>query len=521
MPSQPVCLRRRTSRFAIPRALAIGIVLPLAVAGCAVGPDFKSPDAPQADGYTVETLKPRTSAADIPGGEAQRFVAALDIPGQWWSLYRSDALNSLISKALESSPTLDAAKAALVQAHENAAAARGAFWPTVTGNVSATREKISGASFGFPGVNSIFSVGTASLNVSYPLDIFGGIRRQVETAEATEDYQRYELVAAYLTLTSNVVTTAVQEASLRGQIAATRQIIDIEADEFKVLQQQLALGGVAGGAVLAQEATLAQARATLPPLQKQLDQTRNHLTSLTGRLSNEDIGATFELAQLSLPQDLPLSLPSKLVAQRPDILAADAQLHEASAQIGVATANEFPQISITGSFGNTGTPAGALLNPGVGVWSIGGSLAQTIFDGATLLHKKRAAVAAYDQAAAQYRSTVVSAFEDVANALRALQTDADALAAAFAAEVAANKSLALSRQQYQLGAIPYPALLIAEQQAQQAVVTRVQAQATRFSDTAALFQALGGGWWNASAGVFDTTKPDHTARDQTAKSVSQ
>jgi NodT family efflux transporter outer membrane factor (OMF) lipoprotein len=351
-------------------------------------------------------------------------------------------------------------------------------------------------------------VGTAQLNVSYPLDVFGGIRRQVETAEATEDYQRYELVAAYLTLTSNVVTTAVQEASLRGQIVATRQIIDIEADEFKVLQQQLALGGVAGGAVLAQEATLAQARATLPPLQKQLDQTRNHLTALTGRLSGEDIGVTFELARLSLPQDLPLSLPSKLVAQRPDIMAADAQLHEASAQIGVATANEFPQISITGSFGNTGTPAGALLNPGVGVWSIGGSLAQTIFDGATLLHKKRAAVAAYDQAAAQYRSTVISAFEDVANALRALQSDADGLTAAFAAEVAANKSLALSRQQFQLGAINYPALLIAEQQAQQAVVARVQAQAARFSDTAALFQALGGGWWNAGTGMFDTKKPD-------------
>lgn len=257
------------------------MVLPLAIAGCAVGPDFKSPDAPQADGYTVEKLKPETSAAAIRGGETQRFVAELDIPGQWWSLYRSDALNSLIAKAIENSPTLDAAKAALVEAHENAAAARGAFWPDVTGNVSATREKISGASFGLPGENSIFSVGTAQLNVSYPLDVFGGIRRQVEASEATEDYERYELVAAYLTLTSNVVTTAVQEASLRGQIAATRQIIDIEVDELKVLQQQLTLGGVAGGAVLAQEATLAQARATLPPLQKQLDQTRNHLTSLT------------------------------------------------------------------------------------------------------------------------------------------------------------------------------------------------------------------------------------------------
>jgi NodT family efflux transporter outer membrane factor (OMF) lipoprotein len=506
MPSQPVSFPNRSNRDAISCAAAFGLAVVLA--GCAVGPDFKSPDAPKTEGYTVEKLKPRTSAADIHRGEVQRFVSELDIPGQWWSLYHSEALNTLIAKAIENSPTLDVAKAALVQAHENAAAARGSFFPTLTGNVDATREKISGASFGFPGQNSIFSVATAQLNVSYPLDIFGGIRRQVEAAEANEEFERYELAAAYITLTSNVVTTAVQEASLRAQIAATQQIIDIEADELKVLRQQLSLGGVAGGAVLAQEATLAQARTALPPLQKQLDQTRNQLAALAGRFPSEDIGATFELAQMTLPQDLPLSLPSKLIEQRPDIMAADAQLHQASAEVGVATANEFPQISITGSFGNTGSPAGSLINPGVGIWSVGGSLAQTIFDGATLLHKKRAAVAAFDQSAAQYRSTVIAAFQDVANALRALQADADALAAATAAEVAANKSLDLSRQQYQLGAIPYTALLTAEQLAQQAAVTRAQAQAARYADTAALFQALGGGWWNAGAGMFDTKKPD-------------
>jgi NodT family efflux transporter outer membrane factor (OMF) lipoprotein len=506
MPSQAVSFPNRSTRDAISCAAAFGLAVVLA--GCAVGPDFKSPEAPKTEGYTVETLKPQTSEANIHGGETQRFVAELDIPGQWWSLYHSDALNALIAKAIENSPTLDAAKAALVEAHENAAAARGSFFPTLTGNVDATREKISGANFGFPGENSIFSVATAQLNVSYPLDIFGGIRRQVEAAEANEEYERYELAAAYITLTSNVVTTAVQEASLRAQIAATQQIIDIEADELKVLRQQLALGGVAGGAVLAQEATLAQARTALPPLQKQLDQTRNQLAALAGRFPSEDIGATFELTQMTLPQDLPLSLPSKLVEQRPDIRAADAQLHQASAEVGVATANEFPQISITGSFGNTGSPAGSLLSPGVGVWSVGGSLAQTIFDGATLLHKKRAAVAAFDQSAAQYRSTVITAFQDVANALRALQADADALAAATAAEVAADKSLDLSRQQYQLGGIPYTALLTAEQLAQQAAVTRAQAQAARYADTAALFQALGGGWWNAGAGMFDTKKPD-------------
>jgi len=410
--------------------------------------------------------------------------------------------------AIARSPTLDAAKAALRQAQENSAAARGSFFPTVTGNVSATREKISTADFGFAGGSSLFSVGTAQLNLSYPLDVFGGIRRQVEATEANEDYERYQLVTAYLTLTSNVVTTAIQEASLKAQIAATQQIIDIEAHELDVLRGQLSLGGVAGGAVLAQEATLAQARATLPPLQKQLAQTRNQLAALSGRLPNEDIGATFDLAQLTLPEDLPLSLPSKLVEQRPDIKAVEAQLHQASAEVGVATANELPQISITGSFGNTGSPAGALLNPGVGVWSVGGSLAQTVFDAGTLLHKRRAAAAAFDQAAAQYRSTVITVFQDVANALRALQSDADALAAATAAETAANKSLALSQEQFKDGAITYTTLLNAEQLAQQAVVSRVQAQAARYADTAGLFYALGGGWWNASAGTFNAEKPE-------------
>lgn len=497
-------------RAMLPVKLGPGIALTLSVivaAGCAVGPDFTSPSVPKAAGYSADPLTSQTSAASIAGGEPQHFAPDKDIPAQWWSLYQSEGLNKLMARAIEASPTLEAAKAALRQADENASAQRGAFFPSITGNVSATREKVSTATFGFPGSVSLFSVSTASLNLSYPLDVFGGVRRQVEAADAAEDYQRYQLIVAYLTLTTNILTTAVAEASLRAQIAATQEIVDIESHELEVLRQQLSLGGVAGGAVLAQEATLAQVRATLPPLQKQLAQTRNRLAILAGRFPSEDIGATFDLAQLKLPEELPVSLPSKLVAQRPDIMAAEAQLHQASAEIGVATANELPQISLTGSFGNTGSPAGALLSPGIGVWSVGGSLAQKIFDGGTLIHERRAAVAAYDQAAAQYRSTVLSVFQDVADALRALQSDADALTASVAAEKAADKSLDLSRQQYQLGAINYTTLLSAEQTAQQARITRVQAQAARFSDTAALFYALGGGWWNAQAGTFDAAKP--------------
>jgi NodT family efflux transporter outer membrane factor (OMF) lipoprotein len=512
---QIIHLRNRAGRTAGARGVSLAAIAALALAGgCAVGPDFVSPAAPKTDGYTAEPLSPHTSAAPVTGGEAQNFAMDQDIQGQWWSLFRSEPLNALIGRALAASPTFDAAKAALRQAQENALAERGDFFPSITGNVSAARQKISTASFGGKNSAALFSISTASLNVSYGLDVFGETRRLVEAADAAEDYQRFQLVAAYLTLTSNIVSTAVQEASLRAQLAATQQIIDIEADQLKVLRQQLSLGGVAGGAVLAQEATLAQARTSLPPLQKQLAQTRNRLATLAGNLPSEDIGATFDLAQLNLPRDLPVSLPSKLVAQRPDIRAAEAQLHQASAEIGVATAEELPQITLTGSIGNTGSPAGMLLNPGVGIWSVGGALAQKIFDGGTLLHKRRAAVAAYDQAASQYRATVLSAFEDVANALRALQADADGLAAAVAAEQAADNSLALSREQFQLGAISYTTLLNAQQLAQQARITLVQAQAARFSDTAALFQALGGGWWDESAGMFDADKPAVAAAEQ-------
>ena len=345
----------------------------------------------------------------------------------------------------------------------------------------------------------------------------GAPGRTVESYAAAADYQRFELAAAYLSLTANVVTAAIQEASLRAQIAATQQIVDIEANELKVLSAQLALGGVAGGAVLAQQATLAQARATLPPLQKQLAQQRNQLAVLSGRPPSEDIGAEFDLAQLKLPGELPVSLPSQLVSQRPDIRASESQLHQANAQIGVATANELPQISLTGSFGSTASPAGALFGPGTEIWSIGGSLAQKLFDGGTLLHQRRAAVAAHDEAAAQYRNTVLSAFQDVANALRALQSDADALAADVAAQDAADRSLALSREQYQYGAISYTTLLNAEQTALQTHVTLVQAEAARYADTAALFQALGGGWWNDKSGALDpdaAPTPDKIASGQ-------
>jgi NodT family efflux transporter outer membrane factor (OMF) lipoprotein len=468
-------------------------------AGCAVGPDFERPATPDVEGFTLTPLPGKTVSTEVAGGEAQRLVRDLDIPGQWWTLFHSAALNALIEQALKNNPTLPAAEAALRQAWENVYAEQGAFFPTAVVSYSPSRNKtatgvtFTSASSGPP----YFTLHTAQVVVTYMPDVFGGTRRQVESLVATTEFQRFQLEAAYLTLTSNVVAAAVQEASLRGQIAATEEIIKIQTDSLDILRKQLELGQVAGADVAAVEATLAQAQATLPPLQKQLAVQRDLLTALIGRLPSQEPPEKFELAALQLPLELPVSLPSKLVEQRPDIQSAEAQLHSASASIGVAVAAQLPQFTLTGNAGTTANQISQLfITPGTAFWTVAGNVAQTVFDAGTLLHKKRAADAAFDQAAEMYRSTVIAAFQNVADSLHAVLSDADTLKATYAAERAAFKSLEIARTQLQLGAIGYLGLLTAENTYDTALLALVQAQAARLADTAALFQALGGGWWN-------------------------
>jgi NodT family efflux transporter outer membrane factor (OMF) lipoprotein len=479
-----------------PTACRLAVPVVLLLSGCEVGPDFHQPAAPKDAGYTAEPLQQVTAVTAVHGGEAQRFVPGGDLSGEWWTLFRSRPLNDLIDQALRANPDLQAAQAALRQANENVYAGQGALFPTVGVNAQAQRERISGAAFGEPNLSETLSLVTAAVSVSYAPDVFGGVRRQVESLEAQAQYQRFQLEATYLTLTSNLVVAAVQEASLRGQIAATHDIITLETDQLRVVQNQFTLGGASRADVLSQQATLTATEATLPPLEKQLAQTRDQLTALLGRFPNQEPAAHFDLAGLQLPTELPLSLPSQLVQRRPDIRAAEATLHQASANVGVAVANELPQFSITGQYGTESTGFTNLFTPATAIWSIAGGVTQTLFDAGTLLHKKRAAVAAFDQAAAQYRSAVIKAFQNVADALRALQADAAALRAQAEAEQTAAASLDLSRDQFRLGAITYLTLADAERTYQQAHINLVQAEASRFSDTAALFQALGGGWWH-------------------------
>jgi NodT family efflux transporter outer membrane factor (OMF) lipoprotein len=478
------------------RRIVATIVVPLLFWGCAVGPDFMRPDPPATDRYTADPLPVQTASASVAGGAPQRFVDR-DIPAEWWALFHSPALDALIREALQANPNLAAAEAALRQARELRKAGEGAFFPLVQAGFNASRNK-TGSQLS-PNTASgalYYNQYTAQLGVSYVPDVFGATRRTVEGLLAQEDAQRFQLEAAYLTLTSGLVAAAIGEAELRDQIAATEEIIRTQRESLDILHRQKTLGQAAGADVAAQEAALAQAEATLPPLQKQLAQQRDLLAVLLGRLPSDQPGAKFQLASLQLPQDLPLSLPSRLVEQRPDIRAAEESLHAASAAIGVAIANMLPQINLTGNLGTTALTIGSLFGPGTAFWTIAADATQTVFDAGTLLHKKRAAEAAFDEAAAQYEATVLAAFQNVADTLEALKSDADALAATVRAEAAARTSLDIAKRQLSLGAVNYLALLNAEQTYQQAVVNRVQAQAARFADTAALFQALGGGWWN-------------------------
>ena len=468
--------------------------------GCTSGPDFKDPDRPVATRYTPETLS-ETSAASGPAGVAQRFLTDAEVPGRWWTLYRNAQLDSLVDEALRANPTLTAAQAKLRQAQETLYAQQGSLFPQLNVGGSTTKQQVTPVTSGLLGPPSIYTVSSASLSISYNLDIFGGVRRQVESQAAQAEYQRFQLEAAYLTLTSNVVVGAINLASLRAQLAATEDTIRIAENQLRLVRTQFDLGAASRVEVLSQDAAVEQARAAIPPLQLQLSQQRNQLMALVGRTPDQDRGEVVDLDGLHLPEDLPLTVPAVLVDQRPDVRSAKAQLKTASANIGVAVSNQMPQFSISGQYGpNAGGDLIQFLGqvvPATGTaWNLAFSILQPILDGGTLEHKKRAAVAAFEQAAAQYQSSVLQAFQDVANALRAVQADADSLRTQMAAEKAAAASLELAEKQYRLGAVAYAELLNSQRTYQSARLARVKAQAARYSDTTALFQALGGGWWN-------------------------
>lgn len=485
------------SRRGPPPHLYAAAIAGLTLAGCAVGPNFTPPPAPDVSRYTPEPLSSPTGDRNGPPVAAQRFVPGAEIPARWWTAFRSHPLDTVIRKSIARNPTLDAADAAIRIANENGLAQRGLFFPQIGANYNVQDQQSSNmATQQGPGTpaQSRYTLHTAQLTVSFVPDIWGQNLRAVESLDALTEQAQFQLEAAYLTLTANVVTAAIQEASLRGQIAATERIIKIERDILGILQSQFNAGQAAQVDVLTQETALAQVEQTLPPLQKQLAIQRDLLTALSGQFSADEIVEKFDLQHLSLPRNLPISLPATMVAQRPDVRAAEANLHSASALVGVAIAARLPNITLSGNPGSSGFKPAELLTPGTLFYTVAASASATVFDGMTLYHKQKSAEAALDQARSQYRQAVITAFQNVADSLRSLQADTRAVQAAIKAENSAKSTLDIIQKQLALGQISQVTVLNAQQAYLNTAIARVQAEATRLSDSAALFMALGGSW---------------------------
>ncbi len=473
----------------------VGYVL----AGCAVGPDYVRPAAPAADRYTEARLPDSTGSVSAKAGRDQVFVPAADVPGDWWTLFRSPALTRLVAVALRQNPTLAATAETLRQAQENTIAQQGAFFPTVSAQLTRTREKVSGAEAGLVGpqaVSESFGFYQGQFNISYTFDVWGQIRRTVEAAAAAAQIQRFQLEAATNMLAANTATAAITAASLRAQIVAEEELVDAEQHLLTTVRSQFQLGGATGTDVATQEAQLANTQALVVPLQTQMQQARDQLADYLGRVPEQADLPDLKLEELQLPGALPVSLPSRLVDQRPDIRAAAEQLHQATAQVGVAIANRLPQFTLQGALGSAPARIGDLFTPGNGIYTIITQALAPVFEGGTLLHQQRAAYAAARSAAANYRATVVGAFQNVADVLTALDGDARALAANQASEQAAARSLSLARMQYGAGGVSYLTVLTSQTQYQNAVIGLIRAQAARYTDTVALYVALGGGWWH-------------------------
>jgi NodT family efflux transporter outer membrane factor (OMF) lipoprotein len=482
-------------RKGLPLRISIGVVL-IGTSGCAVGPNFKPPPVPSTSAYTRDPLPDATQAIDVPGGASQRFHIGRDLAGKWWTLFNDTELNRLIDEAIAKSPDIESQQAALRAARENVIAQRGSFAPRIQGTVNGDREEVSGASIGPSYSGFITNIFESTVNVSYTFDLFGGERRALESLEAQAEDQRFKLEASILTLTSNVASTVIQLASLNDQIGATNDIISSETHELELMKLQFAVGTISQADVAQQESTLALTRVALAPLEQQRSVAEYELAVLTGHASSEAIPLAATLQDFSLPVDLPVSLPSELVAHRPDVKAQEAQLRHANANIGVATANMLPQISITGAIGGESLVFSSLLQPESGVWNLAAGVTQPIFEGGALRAKRRAARDLYAQASADYRLVVLKAFENVADSLSAIAHDAQAFKAASAALDSAGVSLLLNQERFNAGSVSYVSLLTSEQAYARARVGYTQALANRYFDTVLLFQALGGGWWN-------------------------
>jgi NodT family efflux transporter outer membrane factor (OMF) lipoprotein len=510
LPSHPGARPGRRCARAVVAALAVAVL-----GGCTVGPNFERPAQPEVERYTAGSPPQETVSTPGHGGGPQLFVGGAELQADWWRLFRSDKLDEIIHAALSGSQTLKQAQARLREAQANLEAARGALLPQLSVGGNVQRQRTSGSAFGgSTGTGTTFNLFSTTANVSFNPDVFGGQRRTIEGQEAAVQFQQHETQAAYLTLLGNTTNAVIAEANARAEIKATQEILDSDQRELEIIEAQYERGAVAYPDVLSARSRVAAIRARLPPLEQQVNQNQHLLATLTGRLPAQWVPPTVEIDELTLPEHLPVGVPSRLVRRRPDILAAESQLHQASAQIGVATANLYPSFTLSASYGSEATTAGNLFTPGAEIWTLGMNLLAPIFQGGTLRARKRAAVAAYEAALGSYQQTVLGAFQQVADALRALEHDAQVLRAQFESLRSASAARDIVEAQFEVGRAAYLDVLTAQVQYQQARIAYVQAQAQRYQDTVALFVALGGGWWEGTPPGMPQPQPESRPQSQ-------
>jgi NodT family efflux transporter outer membrane factor (OMF) lipoprotein len=458
--------------------------------GCTVGPDYQRPKTP-----LPKTLTPHLSKKL----EKQKITLAKRIPKQWWEAFHSDALNKLILESFQHNADVGAAKAALLNAREQVYAHRGVYFPHVDLSFEPSKQQVARILTSVLASNQYdYALFTGQLFVGYNPDVFGGNKRQEESLIAQAHYQQLKLEATYLTLASNVVSTAIQEASFKAQIKETKHLISTQKELLDITRQRKRLGDASEYDLHSEEAALAATEATLPSLRKQLAFQRDLLRALAGRLPDDRSTPDFKLKDIKLPKNLPLSLPSTLLEQRPDIRAAEEQMHSANALIGVAKSNRLPNINLTTTgIGAASTTLTSFVGPNTNFWGLAGILTQPIFDSGTLLHRQKAAEAAYQEAAETYRSTVIQAFQNVTDTLNAISEDSRAYTTAQSARQAAKNNASIARHQWQLGDLNTYILLQNEQNYLQARIAFIQSETNRLLDSVALFQALGGGWWDS------------------------
>ncbi len=483
------------SKYARATALCLSVLAAGLLSGCVVGPDFVRPQPPQTDRYTRTPLPTTTVSA---GGTAQRFTPSSQPAADWWKRFGSPRLDALVAAGFAGNPGVQAELASLQQSQDNLRAGYGVFYPQVNADFNASRQAFSPARFGSNAPPSLFNLLTLSASVSYALDVFGGQRRTIEGLQAQTAFQRATVEATYLTLSGNLVNAAIAQAAYLDEIDITQQVITLQQRQLALTRTQAQAGTVPYTSVLALKSALAASEATLPPLRQKLEQSRHLLATLAGHAPAQWTPPTIRLDELTLPQEIPVTLPSVLVRQRPDIVAAEASLHAASAAIGVATAALYPAFTLDAGYGQNNTSFGNLLQSNATFWSFGPDVSLPVFDGGTLRAKQAAASAGYRQALASYRQTVLAALGQVADALRGVQHDAETGQAVFAARHAAQATLHLLQVNHQAGLVSSLQVIAADLQYQQARLTCIQIQAQRLQDTTALLVALGG-WWNLPA----------------------